>query len=81
MDQFPEEPPEPGTTVGPIDLHGSHYLIRGIEQGLWLIDGPVGIQTEVRELDDGTFTMLRTDGKTNNEGTGDTWEEIVAQYF
>ncbi len=81
MDEFPEELPAPGTTIGPIELHGTSYRFTGVDANLWLIDGPVGIQTEIRLLDDGSYTMLRTDGKTTNTGTGDSWDEIVAQYF
>jgi hypothetical protein len=81
MDDFPDELPKPGETLGPISEHGTDYLFRGITEDHWIIDGPVGIQTEIRRLDDGTFTMLRTDGKTSNEGTGDSWEELAAQYF
>jgi hypothetical protein len=81
MDDFPETLPSVGETLGPINQHGTDYVFRGIAGDHWIIDGPVGIQTEIRQLDDGTFTMLRTDGKTSNEGTGDSWAEISAQYF
>jgi hypothetical protein len=35
----------------------------------------------VRRIEDGTFTIMRTDGTTINEGVGDDWEEIAVQYF
>lgn len=81
MSDFPEELPQPGETVGPISLHGTEYTFRGIDEGHWIIDGPVGIQTEIRRTDEGTLTMTRTDGKTSQTGEGDNWEELSAQYF
>ena len=81
MAGFPEKLPEPGATIGPIGEHGTDYTFRGIDENYWVIDGPVGVKSEVRRLEDGTFTISRTDGKTVNEGTGDDWEEIAVQYF
>jgi hypothetical protein len=81
MAEFPTELPEPGTTIGPISLHGTEYTFRGIEDGLWIIDGPTGIQTEIRRVEDGTLTMTRTDGRTQQTGEGDNWEELSAQFF
>ncbi len=81
MEEFPEELPGAGTTIGPIELHGTSYTFHGLEDGVWVIDGLVGIRTEIRTEDDGTLSLLRTDGKTSNAGTGDNWEELSAQYF
>ncbi len=81
MDDFPEELPQPGETMGPILQHGTEYLFHGVTEHYWVIDGPAGVKTDIRRLDDGTFTMLRTDGKTSYEGFGDSWEELSAQYF
>ena len=80
-DTFFEELPAVGVTLGPLNLHGTDYTVRGVEDGFWVIDGPAGIQTEIRTTDDGTLSMMRTDGKTHQHGEGDSWEEIVAQYF
>jgi hypothetical protein len=81
MAEFPTELPEPGQTIGPITLHGTDYTFRGIDDSLWIIDGPVGIQSEIRRVDDGTLTMTRTDGRTQQTGEGDNWEELSAQFF
>ncbi|HEX3678952.1 MAG TPA: hypothetical protein VHU90_04455 [Galbitalea sp.] len=81
MAGFPNELPNPGDSIGPIGEHGTSYMFHGIDENFWVIDGPVGVRSEIHRLDDGTFAILRTDGKTVNEGTGDTWEEIAVQYF
>jgi len=81
MVDFPAELPEPGQTIGPVNYHGTAYTFRGVDQTLWLIDGPTGIQTEIRRIDDGTLTMMRTDGRTRQTGEGDNWEELASQYF
>jgi hypothetical protein len=81
MSTFPDELPEPNQTIGPISHHGTAYTFRGIADGHWIIDGPQGIQTEIRKNSDGTLSMIRTDGRTSNEGIGDNWEELAAQYF
>ena len=78
---FPAELPSAGETVGPISLHGTEYTFRGLEPGLWVIDGPVGITTEIRQGEDGFLTMTRTDGKTEQTGEGENWDELVAQFF
>jgi hypothetical protein len=81
MADFLEELPAPGVTVGPISLHGTEFTFRGIDENLWLIDGPVGIVTEIRRVEDGTLTMMRTDGKTQQTGEGDNWDELASQFF
>ncbi len=81
MDEFPTELPATGTTFGPINYHGTEYLFRGIADGVWLIDGPSGIQSEIRQNEDGGFSFMRTDGKTQHDGEGDSWSEIVAEFF
>ncbi len=81
MSGFPEELPQPGETVGPISLHGTDFTFRGIKDGYWIIDGPVGITTEIRRVGDVPLTMVRSDGKTHQDGEGDNWEELAAQFF
>lgn len=81
MDEFPEELPAPGVTIGPFSRNGTEYTFVGVTDDSWTISGPPGITTEVRRIEDGTFEMTRTDGKTSNDGYGDSWEEIAAGYF
>ena len=81
MEDFPTELPEPGVTIGPFARHGTDYTFHGVSDTEWTITGPAGITTQVRKAEDGTFEMTRTDGKTSNEGFGDSWEEIAAGYF
>ncbi len=81
MDEFPEDLPGVGTAIGPIHYHGTDYTFRGESEGHWIIDGPVGIQTDIRREDDGSFSLVRTDGKTSQSGTGDDWSELAAMYF
>lgn len=81
MDDFPEELPAPGTSLGPIQYHGTEYTFHGVAEGQWTIDGPVGIRTDIRAEDDGTLSMVRTDGKTTQSGSGDDWSELAAMFF
>jgi len=81
MADFPTELPEPGQTIGPISLHGTEYTFYGVSDSQWHIEGPVGIRTEIRRVDDGTLLMTRTDGLTEQTGEGDNWEELSAQFF
>ena len=81
MDEFPEELPETGTTLGPIYYHGTDYTFQGVSDGHWLIEGPVGIRTEISREDDGSLSLVRTDGKTSQSGAGDDWSELAAMYF
>ena len=81
MDEFPEELPQAGATVGPIYYHGTNYTFQGVADGHWLITGPVGIQTEIRREDDSSLSLIRTDGKTSQSGSADDWTELAAMYF
>lgn len=81
MSGLPEELPAPGESVGPVNVHGTDFTFRGIDDDHWIVDGPVGITTEISRIEDGTLTMVRSDGKTQQTGEGDNWDELAAQFF
>lgn len=57
------------------------YSIRGAGEGLWLVDGLPGVQSEVRDVGSGRYQVLHTNGAASMNMTFDSWSEAMIESF
>ena len=55
--------------------------IRLVGPGHWLVDHADGVQSEVRALEEGGFSILQTNGVSTFTGSAPDWQTLVDERF
>lgn len=79
---YPKEPPVEGSAPQTFKGTNITYIWRTIADGHWIVDGPPGVQTEIRRstVFDGAYDLLQTNGGAPRVGVLTDWGDL-REYF